>query len=130
MAPHLGCRVLPSWRTQILPDTKAVLRHWYIHHGAHPYPLDEEKHELVFDSGVTFAQVTTWFGNTRKKVGNDIRLLQRDQAVYNMELEQTVKGFKPFPCHPVKLLGQSNGSEPPGLAAPSMVAYEPGEIPV
>jgi hypothetical protein len=81
-APHaLGKRR----RDYLSPQAVACLRKWLEEHAAHPYPtaevspasargrdqergsvaLAQERHAIAAEAGVSVAQVTTWFLNTR-----------------------------------------------------------------
>ncbi|KAL4926696.1 uncharacterized protein BDV17DRAFT_283111 [Aspergillus undulatus] len=44
-----------------------VLKRWFDQHRNSPYPSKEEKLLLADQSGLTVAQVTTWFANTRRR---------------------------------------------------------------
>jgi hypothetical protein len=44
-----------------------VLRNWFHQHQHHPYPTDEEKTLLAYDSGLSKRQVLNWFANARRR---------------------------------------------------------------
>lgn len=44
-----------------------ILRSWLDSHIQHPYPTDEEKSELMKQTGLTLNQVSNWFINARRR---------------------------------------------------------------
>lgn len=52
--------------SRIVKKTRA-LRKWLAIHTDHPYPTEEEKSELVRQSGLTRTQVVNWFNNARRR---------------------------------------------------------------
>lgn len=57
----------PSRRPSFSRKGGRVLRNWFQLHQHHPYPTDEEKTLLAYDSGLTRRQVLTWFANARRR---------------------------------------------------------------
>ena len=52
------------------PYSKAVrkiLREWLVQHLTNPYPSDSQKMHLAGETGLTIAQVNTWFVNARRR---------------------------------------------------------------
>ena len=48
-------------------DVRKVLREWLVQHLTNPYPSDSQKMQLAGETGVTIAQVNTWFVNARRR---------------------------------------------------------------
>ena len=44
-----------------------ILRNWLNAHVQHPYPTDEEKAELMKQTGLTLNQISNWFINARRR---------------------------------------------------------------
>lgn len=44
-----------------------ILRSWLNAHVQHPYPTDEEKAELMKQTGLTLNQISNWFINARRR---------------------------------------------------------------
>lgn len=44
-----------------------ILRQWLNAHIEHPYPTDEEKQELIKQTGLTLNQLSNWFINARRR---------------------------------------------------------------
>ena len=55
-------------KTSSLPkDATAKLKTWYFNHESDPYPTVLEKQQLARVTGLTIAQVKTWFANARRR---------------------------------------------------------------
>lgn len=48
-------------------DKRDTLKQWLRHHSDHPYPTKSEKTSLAQQTGLTVAQVSTWFANARRR---------------------------------------------------------------
>ena len=48
-------------------DARKVLREWLLQHLTNPYPSDSQKMQLACETGLTIAQVNTWFVNARRR---------------------------------------------------------------
>ncbi|EFA78674.1 hypothetical protein PPL_08133 [Heterostelium album PN500] len=59
-------------------DATSVLKEWFINNLVKPYPTQSEKEELASQSGLTVAQVSNWFINSRR------RNLDRLRKQYNV----------------------------------------------
>lgn len=44
-----------------------ILRTWLKNHIHHPYPNEQEKAELMKQTGLTLSQVSNWFINARRR---------------------------------------------------------------
>ncbi|KAK1146922.1 hypothetical protein N8T08_002249 [Aspergillus melleus] len=44
-----------------------VLRSWFLQHQSHPYPTEEQKSELVLETGFSRQRISTWFANARRR---------------------------------------------------------------
>jgi hypothetical protein len=44
-----------------------TLKQWFSSHSSKPYPTEEEKEQLAYQTGITVHQVTNWFINMRKR---------------------------------------------------------------
>ncbi|KAF2116300.1 hypothetical protein BDV96DRAFT_474367, partial [Lophiotrema nucula] len=44
-----------------------ILKDWMIEHIDHPYPTDEEKEALKFQTGLSVGQISNWMANTRRR---------------------------------------------------------------
>mmetsp|Transcript_8241 Transcript_8241/g.16695 ORF Transcript_8241/g.16695 Transcript_8241/m.16695 type:complete len:112 (-) Transcript_8241:1954-2289(-) len=51
-----------------IPGVIQIFKRWFDEHQNHPYPTDQEKHELARQTGTTLQQITNWFINHRKRV--------------------------------------------------------------
>mmetsp|Transcript_8240 Transcript_8240/g.16688 ORF Transcript_8240/g.16688 Transcript_8240/m.16688 type:complete len:90 (-) Transcript_8240:1954-2223(-) len=49
-------------------EATTIFKRWFDEHQNHPYPTDQEKHELARQTGTTLQQITNWFINHRKRV--------------------------------------------------------------
>lgn len=49
------------------PQAVATLSEWFDTHTSNPYPSVDEKYHLSSITGMTVAQVETWFANTRRR---------------------------------------------------------------
>ena len=79
------------------PETVEYLKAWMMspQHIAHPYPTEQEKAEIMAETGIELKQLTNWFVNNRKRFWKprvearlqqrhlpaNIESNQRDQAV-------------------------------------------------
>lgn len=66
-------------------ETVEYLKAWMMSdaHVAHPYPTDQEKIEIMKDTGIELKQLTNWFVNNRKRYWKprvEARLQQQAQA--------------------------------------------------
>ncbi|KAI8871841.1 hypothetical protein GQ42DRAFT_106637, partial [Ramicandelaber brevisporus] len=43
----------------------AILKKWLLDHVKHPYPSEDEKHQLAEQCGMTLSQISNWFINAR-----------------------------------------------------------------
>ena len=50
-------------------DTVEYLKAWMMspEHVAHPYPTEQEKAQIMADTGIELKQLTNWFVNNRKR---------------------------------------------------------------
>ncbi|KPM39918.1 hypothetical protein AK830_g6677 [Neonectria ditissima] len=63
-----GALDLSSKRTNTRSVRKTrVLRNWFATHLDHPYPSEEDKADLVQQSGLSKSQVINWFANSRRR---------------------------------------------------------------
>ncbi|KAG7363112.1 homeobox KN domain containing protein [Nitzschia inconspicua] len=67
------------------PEAVAYLKSWILspEHIAHPYPTDQEKAQIMKDTGITLKQLTNWMVNNRKRLWKpriEARLQQQAQA--------------------------------------------------
>ena len=46
---------------------RKVLKEWLVQHLTNPYPSDSQKMQLASETGLTIAQVNTWFVNARRR---------------------------------------------------------------
>lgn len=44
-----------------------VLRSWFLQHQTNPYPTDEQKSQLVLETGFSRQRISTWFANARRR---------------------------------------------------------------
>lgn len=58
----------PKPRTDSNHQVSRVLKQWLFDHFLNPYPTDEEKHELMRQTGLTFNQLNNWFINARVRL--------------------------------------------------------------
>ncbi|KAF6160411.1 hypothetical protein GIB67_019180 [Kingdonia uniflora] len=60
--------ILRKRRAGKLPgDTTTVLKNWWQSHSKWPYPTEEDKTQLVKDTGLQLKQINNWFINQRKR---------------------------------------------------------------
>eukprot|EP00548_Thalassiothrix_antarctica_P010425 CAMPEP_0194157504 /NCGR_PEP_ID=MMETSP0152-20130528/72283_1 /TAXON_ID=1049557 /ORGANISM="Thalassiothrix antarctica, Strain L6-D1" /LENGTH=99 /DNA_ID=CAMNT_0038865947 /DNA_START=35 /DNA_END=331 /DNA_ORIENTATION=+ len=59
--PHRKSSSLPA-------ETVEYLKAWMMspEHVAHPYPTEQEKSQIMADTGIELKQLTNWFVNNRK----------------------------------------------------------------
>mmetsp|Transcript_11454 Transcript_11454/g.31643 ORF Transcript_11454/g.31643 Transcript_11454/m.31643 type:complete len:339 (-) Transcript_11454:225-1241(-) len=55
--------------TSLPPETVDYLKKWMMspEHIAHPYPTEQEKAQIMKDTGIELKQLTNWFVNNRKR---------------------------------------------------------------
>lgn len=55
--------------TSLPPETVEYLKAWMMspEHVAHPYPTEQEKAQIMADTGIELKQLTNWFVNNRKR---------------------------------------------------------------
>lgn len=80
-------------RSNLPKPITAILKDWLARHKRHPYPNEEEKAQLVQQTGLARNQISNWFINARR------RILQTmlDQADEDDEDES--------PCGPLPAFG-------------------------
>ncbi|KAI9901460.1 hypothetical protein N3K66_003277 [Trichothecium roseum] len=86
--------------SRIVKKTRA-LRKWLAIHTDHPYPTEEEKSELVSQSGLTRTQVVNWFNNARR----------RQRHLEQLESQSSRKIFRSGSPMPQPILAGASPSE-------------------
>lgn len=71
--------------TSLPQETAEYLKNWIMspEHIAHPYPTEQEKAEIMKDTGIELKQLTNWFVNNRKRYWKprvEARLQQQAKA--------------------------------------------------
>ena len=61
--------LLPSQQSSVPPETVKYLTAWMMspEHVDHPYPDEQEKAQMVRDTGIDIKQLSNWFSNTRRR---------------------------------------------------------------
>lgn len=54
-------------RGNLPKETTDKLRNWFMAHLGHPYPTEDEKQELVRQTGLQMNQISNWFINARRR---------------------------------------------------------------
>ncbi|XDG00895.1 hypothetical protein ABKA04_000510 [Annulohypoxylon sp. FPYF3050] len=54
-------------RGNLPKETTDKLRAWFVAHLQHPYPSEEEKHDLMRQTGLQLNQISNWFINARRR---------------------------------------------------------------
>ncbi|KAI1281319.1 hypothetical protein F5Y07DRAFT_293431 [Xylaria sp. FL0933] len=54
-------------RGNLPKETTDILRSWFIAHLNHPYPTEDEKQELMTQTGLQMNQISNWFINARRR---------------------------------------------------------------
>ncbi|KAK3368187.1 homeobox domain-containing protein [Podospora didyma] len=54
-------------RGNLPKPTTDILRSWFLAHLSHPYPSEEEKQELMRQTGLQMNQISNWFINARRR---------------------------------------------------------------
>lgn len=54
-------------RGNLPKDTTDKLRAWFVAHLQHPYPTEDEKQELMRQTGLQMNQISNWFINARRR---------------------------------------------------------------
>lgn len=70
MSPSKGKSGKGNRKTSSLPsETVEYLKAWMMSpdHIAHPYPTEQEKTQIMVDTGIELKQLTNWFVNNRKR---------------------------------------------------------------
>lgn len=72
-------------RRDLPARTVAILKKWMMspEHIEHPYPSEEEKKELMKETGIDLKQLSNWFTNARKRVWKPFMILQHQQRIMN-----------------------------------------------
>lgn len=55
-------------REKTSPFSQKILKQWLFTHSYHPYPNDEEKTELCYQTNLTLQQLNNWFINARRRI--------------------------------------------------------------
>ena len=69
-SPHKPKRAKSARKSSSLPaETVDYLKKWMMspEHIAHPYPTEQEKAQIMVDTGIELKQLTNWFVNNRKR---------------------------------------------------------------
>jgi hypothetical protein len=69
-SPNKGAVKGNNRKSSSLPsETVEYLKAWMMspEHVAHPYPTEQEKAQIMFDTGIELKQLTNWFVNNRKR---------------------------------------------------------------
>ncbi|KAI1110241.1 homeobox KN domain-containing protein [Nemania sp. NC0429] len=75
----------PRKRRGNLPkETTDKLRAWFIAHLHHPYPTEDEKQELIRQTGLQMNQISNWFINARRR--------QLPAMISNAQIEKKAMG--------------------------------------
>lgn len=93
----------PSQRksTSLPSETVEYLKAWMMspEHIAHPYPTEQEKCQIMNDTGIELKQLTNWFVNNRKRYWKprvEAQLKQKAQAAHTIPMTtnfDTERGF-------------------------------------
>lgn len=59
--------LLPKRTSSRMRGQTKALRQWYFAHSDHPYPSEEDKQELMHETGLTRTQIQNWFINARRR---------------------------------------------------------------
>ncbi|KAG5924361.1 hypothetical protein E4U42_004653 [Claviceps africana] len=54
-------------RGNLPKETTDLLRSWFVAHLQHPYPTEDEKQELMRQTGLQMNQISNWFINARRR---------------------------------------------------------------
>jgi hypothetical protein len=54
-------------RGNLPKETTDKLRAWFVAHLQHPYPTEDEKQELMRQTGLQMNQISNWFINARRR---------------------------------------------------------------
>lgn len=54
-------------RGNLPKETTDKLRSWFVAHLQHPYPTEDEKQELMRQTGLQMNQISNWFINARRR---------------------------------------------------------------
>ncbi|KAI1131625.1 hypothetical protein F5Y10DRAFT_262004 [Nemania abortiva] len=54
-------------RGNLPKETTDKLRSWFLGHLSHPYPTEDEKQELMRETGLQMNQISNWFINARRR---------------------------------------------------------------
>lgn len=65
--PAEQCFLLPKRSSSRMRGQTKALRQWFFAHSDHPYPSEEDKQELVHETGLTRTQIQNWFINARRR---------------------------------------------------------------
>ncbi|KAI0512637.1 homeobox domain-containing protein [Xylaria bambusicola] len=80
-------------RGNLPKETTDILRSWFMAHLVHPYPTEDEKHELMRRTDLQMNQISNWFINARRRqlpgILNDARAEQA--ALKGRAVDPTLK---------------------------------------
>lgn len=98
------------------PETVEYLKAWMMspEHVAHPYPTEQEKAQIMAETGIELKQLTNWFVNNRKRFWKP-RVEAKLQQKYAVAAAAQVQG--------VTVPGISPGSAAPAAAAGSNASH-------
>lgn len=60
-------KIPPKVGTRFSKDSLRILRGWLSAHGRHPFPTDEERRVLQYQTGLTKTQILNWLANARRR---------------------------------------------------------------
>lgn len=63
-------------RNKLPSDATTKLKDWLEQHSAYPYPTEQEKLQLISDTGLTWVQINNWFANARRANNNKKKLMK------------------------------------------------------
>ncbi|KAJ3524208.1 hypothetical protein NM208_g12143 [Fusarium decemcellulare] len=67
--PSAASAKIPSkMATRFTRESVRILRNWFLAHSSDPFPNETEKKRLQEETGLTRAQIMTWFANARRRI--------------------------------------------------------------
>jgi len=119
------CKSSPSRRRKsasLPPETVEYLKNWIMSpdHIAHPYPTEQEKSEIMRETGIEMKQLTNWFVNNRKRYWKP-----RVEARLREQQLKVSRAKGPSPVEQTQLTNLSLGDVVSALSAKQAPAVSP-----
>ena len=117
--------------TSLPPETVEYLKNWILspEHIAHPYPTEQEKAQIMQDTGIELKQLTNWFVNNRKRFWKphvEARLREQQKSAGATSTASPSKIVKTVSTGNLSQLSRTNSSDASSGSASPIIS--PGHL--